>query len=69
MLAKWESNKLIFIDGDMRSDASINLELGDLTDGDYLLFVRPKWESQHTYRTVVAAMHANEEVEVRRVTW
>jgi hypothetical protein len=48
-------------------EASIFIELGDLTDGDYLIFVKPTWSKHHTYRTVVASMYANFQLDLKRV--
>ena len=38
-------------------EKSIHIQVGDLSDGDYLVFVVPMWKGQHKYRTIVCAMH------------
>lgn len=67
MVGKWTDNQIIFIEGAQTDDPRTSIELGNLTDGNYLVFVKPIWKPHHTFRTVVASIYANDVLELKRV--
>ena len=67
MLGKWENDNLVFIEGDYKMEQSVFVKVGKLKIGNYFVFIKPKWNPEHMYWTVVCSMYSSSEAGLKWV--
>lgn len=60
-------DELAFIEGDYMSYQHSNLELSQLTEGDYVIFFKAEWHAMNPVRKLVLNLYAPEVITMQRL--